>query len=1269
MLLYRLITQSTPLLSGLLLVYITPWQPAMAQPIIPAADGTQTNVINSAPNQFDIQGGTQSGENLFHSFEQFGLDANQVANFLSNPDIQNILGRVTGGNPSYINGLIQVSGSSANLFLINPAGMIFGENVRLNVPAAFTATTADGIGFGQSGWFNVIGDNNWSELVGNPNGFRFDRPLPGTLINLGQLEVNAGQQLSLIGGRVVSTGKLSAPNGRLWVQAVPGESIIRMSQAGQLLSLDLPASTLSADPQDDANLQLNPIQLPELLTGGDTSAATTVSVNPQGELVLQGNYPIQPGDVAIASQTSSLGIEAGNVILNAAGTLTLAQTQLQTTGNLNLLAGDTIRIRDTVADLSLTAFPQASASNLPGFLATTGGNLTIIGQESIDILALNPPTTTDAAFNVRGDLTFISDGIISGDSHYNTGGNFSLLNTTGGYGTFVSILDPIIRSSGNVFFGNYTGASLKIEAAGGIFGGNISITQPDTSLSNTTDPDASLLRSQPTLILRSGVSGLGILPDLNPEDGFSSSPISGNEISVGEITTNGGPVIIESPGEINFNSIRTNGGNITANGTGNIEVTGILATNGGNIDIATDGTLQVNSSFVDVNGTEASISSASGSGQSGSITINYGNDEDRFVIGDNSQNGTASNITTGSNTLTTVLTVEGSLTQGNITIGIPENSEPPVDEPTLEPPVDEPPVDEPTLEPPVDGPPILPTPIPSIPPFPTPTPTPAPTPSPSPSEEDPEPPDGNDVSSTVTEPIPRSEPQADVNIDVQPTNNQQLLSVDSNTEQLELNSGNSSQQQLTTQTDEQGNVSVVKADSENAVDENSDENSVSENSEVNQAEASTETFEDSSIELARAEVSEVLDSEQVDQSITEIDQFFDFEYTGYFGKNIEKASEISVADIQDTLISIGQQLNSKPAIIYTFVRENQLEILLITGTGERVHKTVPAANKEILSQVISQLFQGIFTSRYRRISRYLPPAQQLYQWMIKPIEAELEQAEIETLLFAMDGGLRSLPIGVLHDGEQFLIEKYSVSLIPSFNLINTRYRSLNDARVLAMGASEFEDQQPLPAVPVELETITSKLPGDFFLNETFTINNFEEQRDERPYQIVHLATHGEFRPGQPSNSYIQFWDSRLTLDRLQQMGWRWNNPPLDLLVLSACRSALGDRQAELGFAGLAVQAGVPSALASLWYVSDQGSLALMTQFYQQLRTASTKAEALRQAQLAMINGEVTIQSGQLFYRSEDNNSVVLPPELVEQHHQDFSHPYYWAGWTIIGSPW
>ncbi|HEY9730157.1 MAG TPA: filamentous hemagglutinin N-terminal domain-containing protein, partial [Chroococcales cyanobacterium] len=134
-------------------------QIAIAQPIVPAADGTGT-LITPDGNRIDISGGQLSGDNanLFHSFTQFGLDANQIANFLSNPNIRNILGRVAGGEPSLINGLIQVTGGNSNLFLMNPAGIIFGASSSLNVPASFTATTANGIGFGNN-WFNATGVN------------------------------------------------------------------------------------------------------------------------------------------------------------------------------------------------------------------------------------------------------------------------------------------------------------------------------------------------------------------------------------------------------------------------------------------------------------------------------------------------------------------------------------------------------------------------------------------------------------------------------------------------------------------------------------------------------------------------------------------------------------------------------------------------------------------------------------------------------------------------------------------------------------------------------------------------------------------------------------------------------------------------------------------------------------------------------------------------------------------------------------------------------
>jgi CHAT domain-containing protein len=210
----------------------------------------------------------------------------------------------------------------------------------------------------------------------------------------------------------------------------------------------------------------------------------------------------------------------------------------------------------------------------------------------------------------------------------------------------------------------------------------------------------------------------------------------------------------------------------------------------------------------------------------------------------------------------------------------------------------------------------------------------------------------------------------------------------------------------------------------------------------------------------------------------------------------------------------------------------------------------------------------------------------------------------------MDKDLRSIPLAALHSGQEFLVEKYSISLMPSLSLTDSHYRDIKDSQVMAMGVSQFTDQKPLPAVPVELSVITEQLwKGKSFLNQAFTLENLRLQRQQQRFGIVHLATHAEFEPGAADNSYLQLWDTKLRLKQLQQLDW--GEPPVDLLVLSACRTAIGNEQAELGFAGLAVQAGVKSALASLWYVSDEGTLALMSEFYQQLRIAPIKSEALR----------------------------------------------------------
>ncbi len=415
-----------------------------------------------------------------------------------------------------------------------------------------------------------------------------------------------------------------------------------------------------------------------------------------------------------------------------------------------------------------------------------------------------------------------------------------------------------------------------------------------------------------------------------------------------------------------------------------------------------------------------------------------------------------------------------------------------------------------------------------------------------------------------------------------------------------------------------------------------------------------------------ATLGKTLAAGDLQQATRQIEQQRGGEFAQFLGENLS-ATAVTGQSIRDTLGTIASETGTKSAIVYCVALPDQLELLLYTPEGKPIRHTIPAADRETLLKAVAELRTEITDTRQRKTSGYLAPAQKLYQWLIAPLEAELQAAGINTLLFSMDAGLRSLPLAALHDGKQFLIEKYSLSLIPSITLTDTRYASLKNAQVLAMGASTFADLKPLPAVPVELDAITQHLwRGKVFLNQEFTPSNLKAQRQNAPYRIIHLATHAEFQPGTANNSYIYFWNSKLHLDQLREL--HLSDPPVELLVLSACRTAIGDNQAELGFAGLAVGAGVKSALASLWYVSDEGTLALMAEFYRHLAVAPVKAEALRQAQLALLRGQVRISDG-ILTGSGEFPSLRLPPEIAALGERTFSHPYYWAGFTLIGSPW
>ncbi|WP_446377291.1 CHAT domain-containing protein [Coleofasciculus sp. E2-BRE-01] len=399
-------------------------------------------------------------------------------------------------------------------------------------------------------------------------------------------------------------------------------------------------------------------------------------------------------------------------------------------------------------------------------------------------------------------------------------------------------------------------------------------------------------------------------------------------------------------------------------------------------------------------------------------------------------------------------------------------------------------------------------------------------------------------------------------------------------------------------------------------------------------------------------------------SVGQTDQLFEEQFEKYFQQNLSR--EIITAEgLRDTLTTLKEQTGKSSGVVYVRSLTNHLELLLVLPQGYPIRKRIPTANAKELQKTLTEFRQTV-TDVYRP-KAYLAPAQQLYNWIIAPLESELEEQGIDTLIFCMDAGLRTIPMTALHDGNQFLVEKYSIGSIPSMSLTNHRYNTIKNAQVLAMGASKFKDLSPLPAVPNELQIITKELwSGQSFLNEDFTLNNLKQQRQQ--FGIIHLATHADFRPNDPSHSYIQLWDEKLRLNQLRQIGWN-QSPQVELLVLSACRTAIGDANAELGFAGLAVNAGVKSALASLWYVSDGSTLALMSEFYRQLSQpdVTIKAEALQRAQIAMLRGQVRLENGQL--HGIGMGGIPLPSELKGRGNQDFSHPYYWAAFTMIGSPW
>ena len=333
------------------------------------------------------------------------------------------------------------------------------------------------------------------------------------------------------------------------------------------------------------------------------------------------------------------------------------------------------------------------------------------------------------------------------------------------------------------------------------------------------------------------------------------------------------------------------------------------------------------------------------------------------------------------------------------------------------------------------------------------------------------------------------------------------------------------------------------------------------------------------------------------------------------------------------------EIDPNAAIFYSIILRDRLEVI-VTLPGQPLRQITTNLPKTEIEEQIASVKRNI--TRFWRSLRK-ENLQTMHDWLITPIEAELANSNIRTLVFIPDGAFRNLPMSVLYDGENYLTEKYNIAVAPSLQLIDSQSNVRKNVSVLAAGVTETRPHRPnfgsLPGVKEELENIIAQIPSLILLNESFTESNFNTEVNTSGYEIVHLATHGEFS-SVAEETFLLTWDDVINLNELNRLirADQKQKNPIELLVLSACQTAAGDSRAALGLAGVAVRGGARSTMASLWNADDLGTAELMTRFYEKLATGQvTKAEALRLAQLELLQTE------------------------------EFNHPYYWSAFILLGN--
>lgn len=349
------------------------------------------------------------------------------------------------------------------------------------------------------------------------------------------------------------------------------------------------------------------------------------------------------------------------------------------------------------------------------------------------------------------------------------------------------------------------------------------------------------------------------------------------------------------------------------------------------------------------------------------------------------------------------------------------------------------------------------------------------------------------------------------------------------------------------------------------------------------------------------------------------------------------------AACQDTALQIDRVIDEDDptaAVFYPIILDNHLDVILkLPGQGDLLYATTPVKQSEVRT-ILKQL--QIDLQEEYTFAAVEKGGQKVYNWLVRPFRDRLP-ANLKTLIFVLDGPLRAIPMSILHDGQDYLVEKYATSLVLGLQVREPESLRRRELRVLAASLTDppedFRNRySSLDGVNPELDKIkASGIISTQIRDQAFTEEAFRQALDKGDYQVIHLATHGQFGTTRES-TYLLAADGAIHVDELDKVFRQGKR--VELLILSACKTATGNDRAVLGIAGTTVRAGARSAIASLWSLADAPGALFAQSLYENLGNPGiTRAEALRQAQLA----------------------------LKKNEEQDFSHPRFWAAYVLVGS--